>query len=237
MVHKLILGLATQTLESYFDNEWNAKSIIALDCHASAFLTVIRFIYCQEIVFQEEYFTDILLLCKKFGVDRFLREVVSDERILWNHSWSILEFAFNHRQFVDDKTLTYTMIFVDRNINALILQESFLRMPIEVVTSLCKRSCLMVSESLLFQATVSWARKRCEEQGIETTPENLRNLMEPFIYDIRLPLIPAKDFKDGPAKTGILSFEECYRILCAIGLRDRDGLLFNCEPRSRSQED
>ena len=94
----------------------------------------------------------------------------------------------------------------------------FQDLDVNIIQKLCKRTSFIVKEMSLFYATVLWAGNRCEEEKLDPSPANLRSKMEPFIKHIRFPLMKPTEFRDGPGKTGILTGEECYKILGAICL-------------------
>ena len=121
--------------------------------------------------------------------------------------------------------------FFDKHCQEFIREDYFLNLDVDVILTLVRRSSLIVNELSLFYSTILWAEKRCEEKGLDASVENLRSQMELFIHYIRFPLMTGDEFRDGPGKSGILTGDECYMILCAICLGDKEECGFDYSPR------
>ena len=236
--HSLIISLGSPVLDKLFEEDWKDKEEVEIQEHPEAFKSVMRFIYTQEIILEQHYLLEILDLVKKYFVSGFMEELVSKNRLseetLRNNIWSLLEFAFDQNE---EEVWYLAATYFDSHCEYLIRQNSFLNLDVDVVTSLVRRSSLEVSELSLFYATVLWAGKRCEEEGLDASAENLRSKMNPFIHNIRFPLMTGPEFRDGPGKSGILTGNECYKVLCAIFLGDNEECGFAFNPRHNTFKD
>ena len=228
--HSLIISLASKVFENMFETEWKDKKTVILNFNASAFFTIMRFIYRQEIVFQEQHLKETLKLAHRYNMWKILKKLTIPQ-ILEKHAWKFWLFAYECGFSIDKDCYMQTMMYIDKNANSLVAQNDFLDLPLEIVAPLVKRGCFIVDELVFFNATLNWAKKRCQDEGSQPSPARLRTKMASFIHEFRFPLMDGRDFKDGPAKTGILSGDECFRILCAIVYGDKKGCGFKYDPR------
>ena len=230
--HSLIISVRSPVLDELFEENWKDKEEVEIEEHPEAFKSVMRFIYTQEIILEQNYLLETLNLVKKYLISGFMEELISKARlskeILNNNIWTLLEFAFDQ----NEEELWYLAAeYFDNHCEDLIRQNSFLNLDVNVVTCLVRRSSLEVNELSLFYATILWAGNQCQEERLEPTAENLRSKMNPFIHYIRFPLMTGPEFRDGPGITGILTGYECYKILCAITLGDKETCGFPYKPR------
>ena len=230
--HSLIISLRSPVFDELFEENWKDKEEVEIEEHPEAFKSVMRFIYTQDIIMEQDYLLETLNLVKKYLVSGFMEEFISNNRlseeILKNNIWSLLEFAFDQ----NEEELWYlAAAYFDNHCEDLIRQNSFLNLDVNVVTCLVRRSSLDINELSLFYATTLWAGNQCQEEGLEPTAENLRSKMNPFIHSIRFPLMTGPEFRDGPGITGILTGDECYKILCAITLGDKETCGFSYKLR------
>jgi hypothetical protein len=229
--HSLIVGLASSVFEQLFENEWKELREIVIDVEASPFMSILRFIYCDEIVIEVEFVLAILLLCQKFQLNNLVDVLVKHgEFFVRDHIWDVLKWA--HDNSKNDVWSTCVHI-LDKNAEELLTSDDFSDVSFELLFKIIRRSQLQIKETKLFYACVKWAIKRCEEKEVDASPENIRKEMEPFIKFIRFPLMNQSDFDGEVVATGILTWEECYKILLAIHgtSREKDTCGFNWNKR------
>ena len=234
--HRLIISLGSSALDALLEGDWKDKEEVEIQCHSSSFMSIMCYVYKQEIVVNEDHLVETLNLAMKYSLTGFLEVMISKkyltEDFLKDNVCSLLQLA--HERNDDNCTNAIWHLaatYFDKYAEELIRKDSFLNLSVEVITSLVRRTRMIVNELSLFYSTVLWAGKRCEEDGLEASDENLRWKMEPFIHDIRFPLMTGSEFREGPGKTGILTGDECYKILCAICLRDKEECGFSYNPR------
>lgn len=65
----------------------------------------------------------------------------------------------------------------------------------------------------MFEACLRWARERCVRRGQDPgSGSNLRHFLGTIVYQIRFPLIDARDLSTTVVPTGILTDKECTSI-------------------------
>ena len=230
--HSLVISLGSSVLDELFEGDWKDKEEVEIEGHPASFLSIMRYVYSQEIVLENDHLVETLLLAKKYGLIEFLDEIISDchltEEILKLNVLSLLQFSFQENE---DDIWYLAASFFDKHCQELIREDYFLNLDVDVIVTLVRRSSLVVNELSLFYATILWAEKRCEEEGLEVSAENLRSKMDPFIHYIRFPLMTGDEFREGPGNTRILTGDECYKILLAICLGDKEDCGFDYNPR------
>ena len=231
--HSLIISLGSPILNELFEGDWKDKEEVEIQCHPLSFMSIMRYVYTQEIIVIEDHLVETIILAMKYGLSGFMEDVISKqyltEDFLKDNVCSLLQLA--HEQNCTKEIWHQAATYFDKHAEELIRKDSFLNLSVEVITSLIQRTGLSVNELSLFYSTVLWAGKRCDEEGLEASDENLRSKMEPFIHYIRFPLMTGDEFREGPGKTGILTGDECYKILCAICLGDKQECGFSYNPR------
>ena len=230
--HSLIMSIASPVLDELFEGDWKDKEEVKIEGHPASFLSIMRYVYSQEIVLEKDHLVETLVFAKKYDLTRFIEELVTKnhltEEILGQNIWSLLEFAYEENE---DEIWHQAASFFDKHCEGFIRDNSFLYLDVDILTCLIQRPSLNVNEISLFYSTTLWAGKQCEEERVEPTAESIRSKMQPFIYHIRFPLMTGEEFRDGPALSGILTDKECYKILCAICLGDKEECGFSYKPR------
>ena len=230
--HSLIICLASPVLDELLEGDWKDKDEVEIQAHPASFLSIMRYIYSHDIVIEKDHLIETLILAKRYGLTGFVEDLVTKNRltdeILKENIWSLLEFAYNQNE---DEIWHQAASFFDRNCRNLIRDNSYLYLDVGILTSLIQRPSLDIDELSLFYSTVLWAGKRCEEEALDASDENLRLKMQPFIHNIRFPLMTGDEFRGGPGMSGILTGDECYKILCAICLGEKEDCGFSFSPR------
>ena len=233
--HSLVISLGSPVLDQLFEGDWKDKEEVEIEAYPASFLSIMRYVYSQEILLEKDHLVETLILAKKYGLTEFMDEIISDchlsNEILKLNVLSLLQFSFQENE---DDIWYLAASFFDKHCQELIREDYFLNLDIDVIVTLVRRPSLIVNELSLFYATYLWAEKRCEEEGLNASPENLRSKMDPFIHYIRFPLMTGDEFRKGPGNTRILTGDECYKILLAICLGDKEDCGFDYNPRDIS---
>ena len=76
--HKLIIGLGSPVLDNLFDTDWKAMKEVKVHCNPSAFITLFKFLYDQELVFEKDLLTEVLLLQNEYKVVGFTKKLLDN---------------------------------------------------------------------------------------------------------------------------------------------------------------
>ena len=95
-VHSFILKTASSAFEAMFSGFWKKEDVIRInDCDASVMYTLLRFVYCDELVFEKDKLYDVLRIADKYLVDS-LFDVVGQNcgsEAAKPFLWTIMSFA------------------------------------------------------------------------------------------------------------------------------------------------
>ncbi|KAL3091805.1 hypothetical protein niasHS_004521 [Heterodera schachtii] len=95
---------------------------------------------------------------------------------------------------------------------------------------------LRSNEIEIWKAALRWADEKCGQKGIECSAENRREMLGQALFNIRFPLMSAKDFTKSVVSTGVLTTEEMfgvYQYYCHPELSDGPGLFPLAFPKQR----
>ncbi|XP_048245809.1 BTB/POZ domain-containing protein 6-like [Haliotis rufescens] len=72
---------------------------------------------------------------------------------------------------------------------------------------------LRLKEEDVFDAVLSWTKRRCRKEGVSDTPENIRRVLGEMRYEIRFTSIPLEYLVKVVGKSGLLTGDERIRIM------------------------
>lgn len=113
-----------------------------------------------------------------------------------------------------------------------IQSEGFVEIDIKTFESILARETLNCKEIHLFEAALNWAQGACARHDIESTPQNLRQVLGNALNLIRLPTMMLEEFANGVAQLGILSRQETIDIFLHFTAKNKPQLNFPIKPRA-----
>ena len=124
--------------------------------------------------------------------------------------------------------------FISENTQACLESEAFLCQDYNVIEELTKADDLNVLESIILQRVLDWSSFQCQQENVETNPENLRKSLAKILYNIRFLSIPEEMLASNTLLRNILSEEEMSEIQslysCSVHV-DPVSQLFRTDPR------
>lgn len=208
-VHSLLLRLASDTFSAMFSGKWKEEKVIRIkDCDPSAMFSVIRWIYCNELVYEKGKLPDVIAIANKYFVKSLIDFVVSDDGKAFPDPWDLITIGVgsgNKRL----KEKGAQMIAAD--IRHQMDSAGFMEASAAVIAVLLSLP-LKYEEMDLFRKCVKWAEKSCRRQGLAATAENQRKVMDPFIHLIAFSGMSAEEFADLSFKSDILTDKEKVHI-------------------------
>lgn len=223
--HSLFLEAQSAVFETMFSGNWRTgKPIAIVDCEAPEFCSLIRWIYCNELIFPPGKLNDVIKLAHKYMVtaliDFIVRNIEKVEKkyILLCHSLAVaLELAD-----LSAKCLT----IIDSKLYSLLQNDDFVDVSLATIEAIASldRTSNSYDELRFFTRCLEWAKKECERQELEVSPTNLRKVMEPFIYNISFETMTNAGFARLPFESGVLTAEEqatIFRIKADVAVMGR----------------
>ena len=110
--------------------------------------------------------------------------------------------------------------YFSQNTSRLLKREDLFECSQEVISALCGSKEINCSELELFYFAMEWARRRCQKNKTEETPENLRDYLEDIIEKIRFGSMDMSEFRTAVVTTKVLTKEEIGHIIMEKGTED-----------------
>ena len=209
--HTFLLSEASEVFEAMFSDNWKKdEPIHVIDCEAPTFCSLLRWIYCDELIFPPGMLADVTRIAQKYMVHSLISFVTDNaEKYVWSlHAMAIdlemPDLVQKSLNLIKSKQATH------------MASADFLNASCESVTAFVSLDRSNVTELQVFKRCLEWSAKECERQGLEVLEPNQRMVMEPFIYEISFESMTAADFAGLPCESGILTEEEQAIILRTI---------------------
>lgn len=125
--------------------------------------------------------------------------------------------------------------------------EGFLDIDLNLVETILARDTLNVRETVVFDAALRWARGECKRYEVHVcidfdscvcsrfmsgSPQDLRQVLGNAFYQIRIPTMNIEEFANGPAKSGLLDYEETTDVFLWFTALEKPSLMFVSRKRS-----
>lgn len=193
--HRCVLAILSPRYEAQFYGAMaESNSIIVQDVSPSAFKEFLQFFYKDDVKLTLDNIEDVLSLAKQSLVDELIAECmnylidsVGLDKIVWCYSLALR---------YDIKPLEeFCVKHIYANIKIVLQSMDFLSCNHDVLCHVLTVPRLNYSESEVFNACISWARARCEQQGIcATDTANLREVLGVAILKIRFDSMKFEEF-------------------------------------------
>lgn len=212
-VHTLLLRSASCVFDRMFSDNWrNDEDVRISDFKASPFLSLLRWIYCKQIVFERGCLLDLLRLSSKYMVHSLLN--VIGEVIEVRFIWSIVSHAIEYEDAVRQDACWQVIAC---NTKSLVNRSDFMNATPLAITIFTSFDVLSIAEVNLFEACVKWSKAECRRQKLVVTPANQRKVMNPFIQQFAFQSMTMKEFVGLPCESGLLTGDEQAIVFRFIG--------------------
>ncbi|GIY15330.1 hypothetical protein CEXT_813161 [Caerostris extrusa] len=201
--HKYVLATGSSVFYAMFFGGLaeNDSEIEIPDVEPAAFLTLLRFLYCDDINLEADTVLSTLYVAKKYLVPHLARACVA-----------YLETSLTAK-------------------NACVLLKGFADIDYRTLESILSRETLMIKEYTLFQAALNWSTAECIRQDIEPTIENKRRVLGNAMHLIRIPTMTLEEYANGAAQSGLLTLQETKDIFLHYTANNKPVLPFCTKPR------
>lgn len=178
--------------------------IVIDDVALTVFLTVLRFVYCNEIVIDRNFVFETLAAADKFSLPDLSFAVAC----LMQQESRILPIVLNYDTSVtENRFADLCSHMIQQDISSFLTNDLMLLTQASV-TAVVSDASLGFREEELWRGCMEWAEEECEKRSLERTAANLRSLVKPFLFHFRFPLMDLVQFTAGPADSGILTLQE-----------------------------
>ena len=193
-VHSLFLRSASCVFDAMFSHNWKRDEDIEItDFSASPFLSLLRWIYCSELVFEEDCLLDVMRLASKYLVNSLLKSVSVhlNQKFIWSIVAHAMEYGDKERQAACWKLIA-------SKTQTLVALNDFQNCPTDILQSLTSFDSLSLREIELFEACYKWSEAECTRQGLEVKHENQRQVMDPFLKQFAFQTMKMDEFAGHP---------------------------------------
>ena len=200
--HRVIIAPACPVLKQMMIS--SKDHVVIEDVAMTVFLTIMRYIYCHEIMIDKGFVYETLAAADKFEMPDITFAVAALIDL------SILPVVCNYTTASESNRFgSLCSLMIRQNVDAFLTPERFMQLTQASVAMIVADHELACDEILLWDICMDWARQECENRlGKAATAKDIRLAMKPFFSDFRFRFMSLEDFTRGPADSGILKLVE-----------------------------
>lgn len=231
--HKYILATGSSVFYTMFYGGLPEikDDIEVLDVEPSAFLTLLRYLYCDEIQLEADTVLATLYVAKKYLVPHLARACVNYLETSLNEKNACLLLS-QSRFFEEPELMQRCWEVIDAQAEMALQAEGFVDIDINTLESVLSRETLNCKEMHLFEAALNWAAAECVRKELEPSAQNKRAVLGNSLYLIRIPTMSLDEFANTAAQLGILTNQETIDIFLHFTARNKPHLNYPIKPRT-----
>ncbi|BES99231.1 unnamed protein product [Nesidiocoris tenuis] len=230
--HKYVLATGSSVFYAmFFGGLADDKEEIAVpDVEPSAFLTLLKYLYCDEISLEADTVLATLYAAKKYIVPHLARACVLylETSLTAKNACLLLSQS---RLFEEPDLMARCWEVIDAQAEMALKSEGFSDIDQHTLASVLSRETLNCKETHLFEAALAWASAECQRRDLVSTPTNQRLVLGQSLNLVRIPTMSLDEFANGPAQAGILTREETIDIFLHFTAQHKPSLEFPIKPR------
>jgi hypothetical protein len=222
-VHSFLLRLASEVFDTMFSENWKKDEPIHIpDCDSDTMYSLLRWIYCIELIVVEGKLIDLLRQAHKYMISPLLKFVTENfTKVDKKITWSMLSFAL---EFSQPELAEKCVNLIKGEVIDYLQAEDFLTASPEAVEAIVSIGDLKIFEVDLFKRLLQWAENECKQNNQEVSPKNQRKTMSSFIHEIGFPGMEVQEFSQLPCLSGILTHEEqavIFQSICGVQIETK----------------
>lgn len=231
--HKYVLATGSSVFYAMFFGGLaeNKSEVIVPDVEPSAFLTMLRYLYCDEIQLEDDNVLSTLYVAKKYIVPHLCRACVNflETSLTAKNACLLLSQS---RLFEEPELMQRCWEVLDAQAEMAIKSEGFVDIDIKTFETILARETLNCKEINLFEAALTWAHNACVKSDIEPTPQNKRQILGKALFLIRIPTMTLEQYANSVAQLGILTQQETIDIFLHFTAKIKPALNFITKSRN-----
>uniref|UniRef100_A0A8C4TFL0 BTB domain containing 1 n=1 Tax=Erpetoichthys calabaricus TaxID=27687 RepID=A0A8C4TFL0_ERPCA len=230
--HKFVLAAGSAVFDAMFNGGMATTSteIELPDVEPAAFLSLLRFLYSDEVHIGPETVMTTLYTAKKYAVPALEVHCVEflTKHLRADNAFMLLTQA---RLFDEPQLASLCLDTIDKSTADAISAEGFTDIDLDTLCAVLERDSLGIRESRLFAAVVRWAEAECHRQQLPLTAENKQKVLGKALSLIRFPLMTIEEFAAGPAQSGILFDREVVNLFLHFTVNPKPRVDYIDKPR------
>ena len=230
--HKFVLSIGSAVFDAMFNGGMatTSREVELPDVEPSAFLSLLRFLYSDEVQIGPETVMTTLYTAKKYAVPALERACVDflKRNLSSDNAFMLLTQA---RLFDEPQLAALCLETIDKNTTEALGAEGFTDIDLQTLCAVLERDTLGIRECKLFSAVCRWSEAECQRQNLELTRDNQREVLGPALQQIRFPLMTVEEFAGGAAQSGILEDREVVELFLYFTVNPKPACTFLDVPR------
>jgi len=232
--HKFVLSIGSAVFDAMFNGPMavNTEAEIELpDVEPSAFMSMLRFLYTDEVRLGPDMVMQCLYTAKKYAVVALEKACVDylKQNLCSDNAFTLLTQA---RLFDEPQLMLMCLETIDKTTSESLAAEGFTDVDLDTLCSVLERDTLGIRECKLFNAVCRWAEAECGRQQLEPTADSKRRMLGGRALDlVRFPLMSIGEFAAGPAQSGLLSDREVIDMFLYFTVMPKREVKFSHVPR------
>ncbi|XP_017778270.1 PREDICTED: BTB/POZ domain-containing protein 6 isoform X2 [Nicrophorus vespilloides] len=231
--HKYVLATGSSVFYAmFYGGLAECKEEIEVpDVEPSAFLTLLKYLYCDEIQLEADTVLATLYVAKKYIVPHLARACVNylETSLTAKNACLLLSQS---RLFEEPELMQRCWEVIDAQAEMALRSDGFVDIDMSTLESVLGRETLNCKEMNLLEAALNWAGAECVRREIEPSPQNKRNVLGNALYLVRIPTMSLEEFANGAAQLGILTQQETIDIFFHFTANNKPSLQYPIQPRA-----
>lgn len=231
--HRYVLATGSSVFHAMFFGGLaeSDEQIQVPDVEPSAFLALLKYLYCDEISLEADMVLATLYAAKKYIVPHLARACVSflETSLTARNACLLLSQS---RLFDEAELMSRCWEVIDAQAQLALDSEGFSEIDIETLKQILQRETLNCKETVIFQAALQWAAAECKRRNLQVDSTNCRNVLGDALYLIRLPTMALEDFANDAAQSGILTLQETTDVFLYFTARNKPSISYSSKLRS-----
>lgn len=234
LAHKFILSVGSAVFDAMFNGPMAVSSTADIeipDVEPAAFMSMLRFLYTDEVHLGLDMVMQCLYAAKKYAVVALEKACVDylKRNLSSDNAFTLLTQA---RLFDEPQLLATCLETIDKATSESVAAEGFTDVDIDTLCSVLERDTLGIRECKLFCAVCRWAEAECSRHQLELTTANKRQVLGGRALNlIRFPLMTIGEFAAGPAQSGLLTDREVVDMFLYFTVMPRREVKFSAVSR------
>ncbi|XP_031349878.1 BTB/POZ domain-containing protein 6 isoform X2 [Photinus pyralis] len=231
--HKYVLATSSSVFYAMFHGGLAEckEEIEVPDVEPSAFLTLLKYLYCDEIQLEADTVLATLYVAKKYIVPHLARACVNylETSLTAKNACLLLSQS---RLFEEPDLMQRCWEVIDAQAEMALKSEGFVDIDMSTLESVLGRETLNCKEMVLLEAALNWATAECLRRDLDPTPSNKRYVLGNALYLVRIPTMTLEEFANGAAQMGILTQQETIDIFFHFTANNKPSLVYPTKSRT-----
>ncbi|XP_026687359.1 BTB/POZ domain-containing protein 3, partial [Diaphorina citri] len=231
--HKYVLATGSSVFYAMFYGGLaeNKEEIEVPDVEPSAFLTLLKYLYCDDIQLEADTVLATLYVAKKYIVPHLARACVTylETSLTAKNACLLLSQS---RLFEEPDLMQRCWEVIDAQAEMALKSEGFVDIDMSTLESVFARETLNCKEMHLFEAALNWANAECVRRDLEPTAHNKRLVLGNALYLVRIPTMSLGEFANKAAQLGILTLQETIDIFLHFTAHNKPHLSYPVKARA-----